>query len=403
MRTLKERVASRYLEANENRKSIALISWLSAKAKELRVDEHVYVVGGAVRNFVMEQPIKDVDIMIDSLESGMTAAEFAQSLSRYIPSSNVVENQYGVAIINVSSNSSWTVDGFSFAGEVIEIANARKETYLEEGYKPNEVAPASIEEDVYRREFTFNTLMWRLSEVASGVDKAEIIDITGCGLRDLEKGEMVCPSDPDKTFSDDPTRMVRAVKFLIKYGFTISAETKRSILKNAPLMKKIPSSALSQLMLGTILANERTIPLALAKLEELGLLSDVRRRMISEKPFRSAFENWSKSIGVRAMLDVMDMGLPMRTPLSKYNNEQRGKIQTNVVGMEREEALEYLQLLSKPTTVFSDRRFLMSLVPKDLPKKQIGLWMRKAADLLVEALLDNPNLSEREAKRIVQA
>ena len=142
--------------------------------------------------------------------------------------------------------------GHSFAGEVIEIANSRKESYGG-GHKPEHVEPASIEEDMYRREFTFNTLMWRLSEVANGVDKAEIIDLTGCGMRDLQNMQMVCPSNPDKTFSDDPTRMVRAVKFLVKYGFSIPPQTRKAIERNARHMNKIPSSALSALLLSSVL------------------------------------------------------------------------------------------------------------------------------------------------------
>lgn len=396
MNDIIEKVADRF----DNQKSLALIKWLSAKTRQLRVSEHTYVVGGAVRNFVIDQPIKDVDIMIDSMSANMNADQLATSLSRFIPSSTVTTNQYGVAIIGVSSNSSWEIDGISFAGELIEIANARKEFYGQGGYKPNEVAPATVEEDAYRREFTFNTLMWRLSEVANGVDKAEIIDITGCGLRDLERGEMVCPSDPDKTFADDPSRMVRAVKFLVKYGFTLSRETEQAIKRNVDLMRNIPSGALSQLMLNTILSNERTISLALSKLKELGLLDDVERRLRTEKPFRRTFENWAKSVGVIAMLDVLDMGLPLATPLSKYTRKQQEKIRSNVVGMTREEALAHLSLLKNPTTIFSNRRFLMSLAP-NLPKRQMGLWMRDMSARLIEAILDNPNLSEREAKKIV--
>lgn len=395
-----KRVATRYLTASENQKSLALIRWLSEKTTQLGVSQHTYVVGGAVRNFLIEQPIKDVDIMVDSINSSLKANDLAKALSRFIPSSTVTTNQYGVAIIGVSSNSSWEINGVSFAGEMIEIANSRKEFYGQGGYKPEEVAPATIEEDAYRREFTFNTLMWRLSEVAKGVEKAEIIDITGCGVADLSRGEMVCPSDPDKTFADDPSRMVRAIKFLLKYGFKITAETERAIKRNAHRMKNIPSGALSQLLLRVILSNEAHIPLAIQKMAELGLLDDVKHRLQTEKPFRASFENWSKEIGVKAMLVVMDMGLPLRTPLSKFTRDQREEIRRVVVGMTREEALSFLRLLNSPTTVFSDRRWLLKQAPS-MPKRQLGLWMGQQSQKLLNALLRNPNLSEKEAKRII--
>lgn len=394
------RVASRYLEANANEKSMALIRWLSSKTKRLGVGDHVYVVGGAVRNFVLGEAIKDVDVMVDAINSRLDSLKLAQALSRDIPSSSVSVNNYGVAIINVSSNSSWSIEGHSFAGEVIEIANSRKESYGAD-YRPENVEPATIEEDMYRREFTFNTLMWRLSEVANGVDKAEIIDITGCGMRDLKNMQMVCPSDPDKTFRDDPSRMVRAVKFLVKYGFSIPPQTKKAIVRNARWLKKVPSSALSALMISSVLSKEAYIPKALSAMSELGLLDDVKTRLITEKPFRSTFENWAKNLGVVALLDIMDMGLPLRTPLSRYTNDQQIKIRENVVGMTREQSLSYLYLLNKPTTIFSDKRYLSSRIPSDLPKREIGMWMRSIADRLVEALLDNPHLSEREAKALL--
>lgn len=394
------RVATRYLEANENDKSMALIRWLSEQTRRLRVADHVYVVGGAVRNFVLNEPIKDVDVMVDAINSRLDSLALANALAQHIPSSSVTVNNYGVAIINVSSNSSWSIDEHSFAGEVIEIANSRKESYGG-GHKPENVEPASIEEDMYRREFTFNTLMWRLSEVANGVDKAEIIDLTGCGMRDLQNMQMVCPSNPDKTFSDDPTRMVRAVKFLVKYGFSIPPQTRKSIERNARHMKKIPSSALSALLLSSVLNREAYIPKALSEMEALGLLDDVKTRLITEKPFRRTFENWSKNIGVLAMLDVMDMGLPFSTPLSQFSRVQQVKVRENVVGMDREQALEYLFLLKKPTTIFKDRRFMSSLVPRSLTKREVGGWMRAKANLLVEGLLENPQLSERGAKELL--
>jgi tRNA nucleotidyltransferase/poly(A) polymerase len=367
----------------------------------LGVDHHVYVVGGAVRNFVLNEPIKDVDVMVDSINSSLDSLGLAQALSQQIPSSSVVENNYGVAIINVSSNSSWSLEGHSFAGEVIEIANSRKESYGEGGYKPSDVEPATIQEDVYRREFTFNTLMWRLSEVANGVDKAQIIDITGCGLTDLQNRQMVCPSDPNKTFRDDPSRMIRAIKFLVKYGFEIPPQTRKAIKANAQWMKNIPSSALSALLLGSVLSNEAYIPKALSEMDSLGLLDNVRDRLLSEKPFRRTFENWSKSIGVVAMLDVMDMGLPFNTPLGRFSRKEQTTIRENVVGMTREEALSYLFLLQKPTTIFSNKRFLSGLIPTGLAKREIGVWMRDQATKLREGLLSNPQLTEREARSLL--
>ena len=160
----------------------------------------------------------------------------------------------------------------------------------------------------------------------------------------------------------------------------------------------MPSSALSSLLLSSVLSREAYIPKALSEMESLGLLDDVKTRLISEKSFRSTFENWSKSLGVLSLLDLIDMGLPLRTPLSRYTREQQTQIRENVVGMTRDQALSYLYLLNKPTTIFSDKRFVLSNAPSGLPKRQLGMWMKDVSERLVSALLENPNLSEREAK-----
>ena len=112
------RVASRYLEANANDKSMALIRWLSEQTRRLRIADHVYVVGGAVRNFVLNEPIKDVDVMVDAINSRLDSLDLAKALSQNIPSSSVTINNYGVAIINVSSNSSWSIGDIPLLGRL---------------------------------------------------------------------------------------------------------------------------------------------------------------------------------------------------------------------------------------------------------------------------------------------
>jgi tRNA nucleotidyltransferase/poly(A) polymerase len=107
---------------------IALMKFLSTVARRAGADEHVYVVGGAVRDFVMGRPIKDVDVVVDAVSLGRNrdSAWFAEQVVRSIPvASSYVTNQYGVAIITVKGP--WVLDGQDLQGEVIEIANARKE------------------------------------------------------------------------------------------------------------------------------------------------------------------------------------------------------------------------------------------------------------------------------------
>jgi len=199
---LTTRVAKRSLEASAHRKSIALMKWLANTTRQLGISKEVYVVGGAVRDFVLDRPIKDIDLVVDSLAlgKGRDAEWVAKKLVKYIPAkTNLTVNNYLVAIITISN--SWVVEGEDLQGEMIEIATARSELYggsAGKGYKPHEVTPVTIEEDLCRRELTYNCLLWRLHDIANGPDKKQILDLTGCGLKDLAEGIMRCPSDPKR-------------------------------------------------------------------------------------------------------------------------------------------------------------------------------------------------------------
>jgi tRNA nucleotidyltransferase/poly(A) polymerase len=360
MASMSQRVASQWISkklawsvyAGAHDRSIALMKWLSQATKKLRVDRDTYVVGGAIRNFVIDRPIKDIDVVIDSVSAGKDSDWLAESLSRMIPvSSNVTTNQYGVAILTVKGP--WEVDGENLQGEVIEIANARKESYGGvggKGYKPSEVEPATIKEDLLRREFTFNTLLWRLSDLASGPEKAEIIDLTGCGMKDLKEGILACPSDPDKTFSDDPTRILRAIKFTGKYGFKIPPDLAKAIKRNAPKMKRMPWEAIGTILVENIL-KEPSARKSLKQMKDLGIL-DVISEMVKEvRPLRSYLAGQlKKNRQVGFLLDLMDLGVPADTPLTglKLNARQLQRFREITLGMDEKDASKYLDLLISP-------------------------------------------------------
>jgi poly(A) polymerase len=229
-------------------KITALMKFLSLAAKRLGVGEHVYVVGGAVRNHLLGLAPKDIDVVVDSVALGgkKDSEWFARQLARLIPAqTNLTTNQYGVAILTVSGP--WTIDGHDLKGEVIEIANARKESYggpEGKGYKPHMVEPATIEEDLLRRDFTVNTLLWRLEDLEQGPQKAKVLDLLGKGVSDLQDKRLVTPVDPDITFSDDPTRMIRAVRFCVKHGFELPEDISASIRKNAHKLTNAPWNAI---------------------------------------------------------------------------------------------------------------------------------------------------------------
>jgi len=380
-----------YKEASAHKKSIALMKFLSNAAQKLGVGRHVYVVGGAVRNFVIDQPIKDLDIVLDSVAlKGRDSEWFAKQLQGLIPAkSSLQTNQYGVAILSVSE--SWMLDGADLQGEVIEIANARKESYggsEGKGYKPHMVEPSTVQEDVIRREFTFNTLLWRLADLANGPDKAEIIDMTGCGLKDLKDGVMRCPSDPDKTFSDDPSRLFRVVKFMVKYNFKLDPLVEKAVKRNAHKLKQAPPAALAKILVQDILHSNQAKP-TLELLKKLGLLDVVAEIMEKDKMFKQTLVNWAaRDATILFLFDLMDIGLPMTARFSFLSKEQVDRLRLIALDMPHKEAWDFVDLLKQPGRMIDTHALSEEF---DLQGRDI----RKIMDAGREVLLSHPGLRNK--------
>ncbi|MBQ8652966.1 MAG: HD domain-containing protein [Alistipes sp.] len=177
-------------------------------AKEQGVD--AYVVGGYVRDYYLHRPSTDVDVVV--VGSGIALAE---ALGRELRTKVSVYKTFGTAMLR-------TRDGVE-----VEFVGARRESYSRDSRKP-QVEAGSLEDDQRRRDFTINALAWSLSEERFG----ELVD-PFYGMEDLEDCLIRTPCDPDITFSDDPLRMMRAVRFASQLGFTIDDETFEAICRNA--------------------------------------------------------------------------------------------------------------------------------------------------------------------------
>lgn len=336
-------------QAMTNEASHALMKWLARWAKSAGVGPHVYIVGGSVRNFAMDQslPIKDLDIVVDSVSLGHNSEWVAKSLMKAIPAKcTLTLNNYGVAILHV--NEDFLIDGHNFKNETLEIASARTESYGGsggKGYKPSDVQPANIKQDMLRREFNFNTLMWRLIDLSDGPDKAEIIDLTGCGLDDLKNRRMRCPgNDPDRTFSDDPSRLLRVIKFLTKYHLHPDADTLASIKRNAHKLKNIPAPAIATILVN--LLDDPTAKQALQEMKKLGLLDVISEIAHSDPAFKATLIHWSHGQKLDLLFHMLDLGVPIDDRVKFLSADQQGHLRMIMPKLHNPE--DFLATLKQP-------------------------------------------------------
>lgn len=169
-----------------------------------------FVVGGYVRDYYLHRPSTDIDVVV--VGSGIALAE---ALARELHARVSVFKTFGTAMVR-------TRDGIE-----VEFVGARRESYARDSRKP-QVESGTLEDDQRRRDFTINALAWSLNEATYG----QLVDPFD-GMDDLEDCLIRTPCDPDITFSDDPLRMMRAVRFASQLGFTIEERTFDAISRNA--------------------------------------------------------------------------------------------------------------------------------------------------------------------------
>lgn len=172
-----------------------------------------FVVGGYVRDHYLRRPSTDIDVVV--VGSGI---ELAEALGRELHTKVSVFKTFGTAMLRAG-------------GVEVEFVGARRESYTHDSRKP-QVEAGTLDDDQRRRDFTINALAWSLNGDSFG----ELVDPFG-GLDDLDACLIRTPCDPDITFSDDPLRMMRAVRFAAQLGFSIDDETFEAIRRNAHRIK----------------------------------------------------------------------------------------------------------------------------------------------------------------------
>tara|TARA_B100000035_G_scaffold10827_3_gene9175 strand:+ start:7240 stop:8673 length:1434 start_codon:yes stop_codon:yes gene_type:complete len=212
-----------------------------------QLNQPVFVIGGFVRDQILKRETKDIDIV--TLGSGIN---LAKKISKELDSSSVkIFKNFGTAMI--------LVDDIE-----IQFVGARKESYKSDSRNPI-VENGTIEEDQNRRDFTVNALAISLNKNSFG----EFIDPFN-GLIDLKNKVLKTPLDPDITFSDDPLRMMRAIRFCSQLDFKIEDITLAAINKNINRIKIVAQERITEEINKIILSNQPSVGFKL--LEKTGLL-----------------------------------------------------------------------------------------------------------------------------------
>jgi putative nucleotidyltransferase with HDIG domain len=189
---------------------------ISTSASQLNLES--YVIGGFVRDFLLQRGnAKDIDIV--AIGSGI---ELAQKVANNLPNTPKVQvfKTYGTAMLRYNDVE-------------VEFVGARKESYAEDSRNPI-VENGTLEDDQNRRDFTINALALSLSKHNFGA----ILDPFN-GIQDLKDGIIRTPLNPDITYSDDPLRMMRAIRFATQLNFKIEDKSLKAITKNANRIKII--------------------------------------------------------------------------------------------------------------------------------------------------------------------
>ena len=237
-----------------------IFSIVSETASELGV--RAFVIGGYVRDCFLGRPSKDIDIVVEG--SGIALAEAVAAKVR----SNVsVFRNFGTAMLR-------------YKGIEVEFVGARKESYNRNSRKPV-VEDGTLEDDQLRRDFTINAMAFSLQKEDFGA----LVDPFG-GIRDLAAGIIRTPLDPDTTYSDDPLRMVRAVRFATKlstedHQFTIVPESLESIKRNVGRMEILSKERIVEELNKILVTSKPSMGFRL--LDETGLLEHILPQLANLK------------------------------------------------------------------------------------------------------------------------
>ena len=265
---------------------------ISETADELSME--CYVVGGYVRDIFLERPSTDIDVVVVGKGIEMARA-FSKKLGK--GAHLAVYANFGTAQVKYKEHE-------------IEFVGARKESYSHDSRNPI-VEDGTLEDDQNRRDFTINAMAICLNSNRFG----ELVDPFG-GLDDLKERTIRTPLDPDITFSDDPLRMMRCIRFATQLNFRIEDETQEALCRNAERIKIISQERiideLNKIMLSPVPS------IGFIELERCGLLELIlpeiaALRGVESRNGRAHKDNFYHTLEVLLSTALQRRAMPLRS------------------------------------------------------------------------------------------
>lgn len=241
------------------------------------MNTRAFVIGGYVRDSLLGRNSKDIDIVIEG--SGI---EVAERVAGRLGVSLTVFRSFGTAMLR-------------YRNMEVEFVGARKESYRADSRKPI-VEDGSLEDDQKRRDFTINALAFSLQKE----DFGNLIDPFN-GVKDMQEGIIRTPLDPDRTYTDDPLRMIRAVRFASQLSFEIVEESLKSIARNRERIKILSKERITEELNKIVMSPKPSVGFYL--LEETGMLELILPQLVNLKGVESVEgkghkENFSHTLQV---------------------------------------------------------------------------------------------------------
>jgi poly(A) polymerase len=222
-----------------------------------KINMRAFVIGGYVRDCFLGRKSNDIDIVVEG--SGI---ELAERVAKRLKVKVTVFKNFGTAMLKYDDIE-------------VEFVGARKESYRSDSRKPI-VENGTLEDDQSRRDFTINALAFSLQKE----DYGKLIDPFG-GVKDLQQGIIRTPLEPDATYSDDPLRMIRAIRFASQLSFKIVPESIESIKRNKERINILSKERISDELSKIILSPKPSVGFQL--LDQTGLLQLILPQLVKLK------------------------------------------------------------------------------------------------------------------------